>query len=90
MLTASQKADIAYYHSIYDVLPRKKIADVMNQFKTAPDETIYMMSKLNLPTKVFDRSAVAESADVNSNYTNEELADQLNKYVAGLGEVYEV
>jgi len=48
----------------------------------SPEETLYMIKQLELPTKVFDRTN-ADDNEIPLN--NEEFADHLNKYVAELG-----
>jgi len=48
----------------------------------SPEETLYMIKQLELPTKVFDRTS-ADDNEIPLN--NEEFADHLNKYVAELG-----
>lgn len=45
---------------------------------------------MKLPSKVFDRSEIPELDENGDAISNEDLATELNKYVANLGEEYVV
>ncbi|KAL4463275.1 hypothetical protein ABPG74_007276 [Tetrahymena malaccensis] len=90
LLSDEQFEMLKYYTSIADVLPNKRVKELQTMLEETPEETIYMMKQLQYPTKVFDRSKIPELDENSIPISNEDFVNDLNKYVAGLGERYAV